>query len=251
MPFLVAISLVLPLTLLSALIGIRIGRRIRGGLGDSERTQLFGVQASLLGLLALLLGFSFAMAETRYDLRKQLVIDESNAIGTARLRAGVIGDERGQKMQQLLDDYVVTRLAGYRAPDDAGLRAAIDRSLQLQRELWARVTELGRERPQSLPVSLLMQSLNEVIDLHTKRVAAGRNHVPAPVLVMLLFVAAVTMGWVGAGAGIGYRRAAPTTLLLSLLISLVIGVIVDLDQPRGGLIRISQAPLAELLPSPP
>lgn len=244
MTFLLAISLVVPLTLVSALVGIRVGRRIRAGLSEGERTQLFGMQASLLGLLALLLGFSFAMAQSRFDLRKQLVIDESNAIGTTRLRAGVVGDG---EMQRLLDDYVGIRLRGYRAPSDLGLDSAIDRSLRLQAELWARMTELARAHPQSLPVSLLMQSVNEVIDLHSKRVAAGRNHVPTPVLVMLLFVAAVTMGWVGAGVGVGNRRGTSTTVLLSLLISLVVGVIVDLDQPRGGLIRISQQPLADLL----
>jgi len=231
-----------PLTLVSALVGIRVGRHLRAGLSESERTQLYGMQASLLGLLALLLGFSFAMAQSRFDLRKQLVIDESNAIGTTRLRAGVVGDER---MQRILDDYVATRVGGYQARN--GLDSAIGRSLRLQHELWARMTELARAEPQSLPVSLLMQSVNEVIDLHTKRVSAGRNHVPTPVLVMLLFVAAVTMGWVGAGVGASNRRGTSTTLLLSLLISLVVGVIVDLDQPRGGFIRISQRPLAELL----
>jgi hypothetical protein len=251
MPFLVAVSSSLALTLLSALIGIRVGRRMRGGFGDSERTQLYGMQASLLGLLALLLGFSFAMAQSRFDVRKQLVVDESNAIGTTRLRAGVIGDEGGRDMQRLLDEYVGVRLRGYRARDQAGLGAAIDRSLMLQRELWTRMTELARERPQSLPVSLLMQSLNDVIDLHAKRVAAGRNHVPRPVLLMLLVVAVVTMGWVGAGVGVGQARGTVTAVILSLLISLVVGVIVDLDEPRGGLIRISQAPLGELLQPPP
>lgn len=248
MTFVVALGIVVPLTLASALVGVRVGRRIAGELSDSERTQLYGMQASLLGLLALLLGFSFAMAQTRFDLRKQLVVDESNAVGTARLRAGVVGDE---PMQRLLDDYVAVRLAGYAARDDAALAAVIDRSLALQRQLWTRISELGRRQPQSLPVSLLMQSVNEVIDLHTKRLAAGRNHVPGAVLLMLLFVAAVTMGWVGAGVGVGHRRGTATTLLLSLLISLVVGVVVDLDQPRAGLIRISQRPLAELLQSPP
>jgi hypothetical protein len=239
-------SLVLPLTVLSALVGIRIGRRIRGELTDTERTQLYSMQASLLGLLALLLGFSFAMAETRFDLRRQLVLDETNAIGTARLRAGVVGDEHGYAIERLLDDYIATRLRGYQARDAAGLHAAVDRSLQLQGELWTHVTAIEREQPQSLPASLLMQSVNEVIDLHTKRVAAGRNHVPTAVLVMLLVVAAVTMGWVGAGVGVGHRRGTATTLLLSLLTSLVVGVIVDMDTPRAGAIRVTQTTLSDL-----
>jgi hypothetical protein len=246
MPLVLVISLVLPLMVLSALVGIGVGRRIRGDLPDTERAQLYGMQASLLGLLALLLGFSFAMAETRFEMRKQLVVDETNAIGTARLRATVVDDEHGRAIQQLLDDYIATRLAGYQAGDAAGLQAAIDRSLRPQGEMWTRVTAIVRERPQSLPASLLMQALNDVIDLHTKRVAAGRNHVPTSVLVMLLVVAAVTMGWVGAGVGIGNRRGTVTALLLSLLISLVVGVILDMDAPRAGVIRVTQTTLGDL-----
>lgn len=246
MPLAVASSLVLVLTVLSALVGIRIGRRIRADLTESERAELYGIQASLLGLLALLLGFSFAMAETRYDQRKQLVVDEANAIGTARLRAAVVDDEHGRAIERLLDDYIATRLRGYRSSEEAGLHAALDRSLQLQDELWTHVTAIAHDQPQSLPASLLMQAVNAVIDLHAERVAAGRNHVPAAVLVMLLFVAVVTMGWVGTGVGVSYRRGVATTLLLSLLVSLVVGVIVDLDSPRAGVIRVTQTTLSDL-----
>jgi hypothetical protein len=245
-PFIVAMSIVLPLTVLAGLVGIRIGRYLRDRTNESERAQLYRIEASLLGLLALLLGFSFAMAGARFDLRKQLLLDETNAIGTARLRAGALHDERGYAIQHLLDEYIATRLRGYRARDDAALHAAIDESVRLQREIWTRVSAITNDRPQSLPAALLMQSTNEVIDLHTKRVAAGRNHVPIVVLLMLLVVAVVTMGWLGASVGISERHGTMTTVVLSLLIALVVGVIVDLDEPRAGLIRVSPATLVEL-----
>ncbi len=246
MPLVSVAVVVVVLTLVAAIAGVRLGRRHRDRLSDSARTQMYGLEASLLGLLALLLGFSFAMAESRYDLRKQLVVDEANAIGTARLRASVIGDARAVEIRRLLGEYVATRLGGYRARDAAGLRAALAESERLQGEIWARAGALARQDPRSLPAALLLQSLNEVIDLHAKRVAAGQNHIPTVVLLTLLAVAVVTMGWVGACIGFSTRRGTVPMLLLSLLISSVIVVIVDLDQPRVGLIRVTQTSLSDL-----
>src|SRR4051812_23455935 len=157
-PLALVVLVVLLLTILASLVGIRIGRRRRATLTESERSQLYGMQASLLGLLALLLGFSFAMSETRYDLRKQLVIDEGNAIGTARLRAAAVPDDPGRDIQRLLQEYVATRLAAYRAPDLAGVHLALGESARLQREIWARASELAKRDPHSLPASLLLQS---------------------------------------------------------------------------------------------
>ena len=242
----VTAALALALTVLSSLVGLRIGRRLRDGVTDTERAQLYGVQASLLGILALLLGFSFAMGETRYDLRKQLVVEEANAVGTARLRASVIGGARGLELERLLGRYVTVRLEGYRARDAAGLHAALDESERLQRHAWKLASAIAAADPRSLPAALLLESLNQVIDLHAARVAAGRNHIPMVVLFMLLAVAAVAMGWVGAGIGVSSRHGLGMVLVLSLIVSLVIAVIVDLDQPRSGLVRIDQTTLGDL-----
>lgn len=246
MPFYVQALLTALLTLTVSQVGIYVGRRIRSTVTDSARSQLMGMQASLLGLLALLLGFSFALAETRYDVRRHLVIEEANAIGTARLRAGAVPDDPGYAIQSLLQEYVTTRLAAYRAADAAGVRRALDESARLQREAWSRASALARRDPHSLPASLLLQSLNDVIDLNAERIAAARNHIPTIVLVMLIVVALVTMGWVGACVGVNHGRGTPTVLVMSLLISMVVTVIVDLDQPRRGLIRVSQASLIDL-----
>jgi hypothetical protein len=245
-PLFVAIPLTLSLTVLSAMVGIHIGRSQRATVTDSEREQIHRIAGSLLGLFALLLGFSFIMAETRFDLRKQLVVEEANAVGTTRLRAGTVADERGRAIQRLLDQYVTVRLRGYAAANPAALQAAIDESVRLQDEVWLRVAALARDDPRSLPVSLLVQSTNELIDLHATRVAAGRNHIPTAVLAMLFIVSVLTMGWVGASIGVSHRHGTTTAILLSLIVALVIGAIIDLDAPRAGLIRVSQAALLDL-----
>ena len=115
MPLIVVAAAVFGLTLLAAVVGARVGRKLQARLSDPERFQLFGVQASLLGLLALLLGFSFAMGQTRYDVRRRLVVDEANAIGTSRLRAAAVPEPTGSEIQALLETYVESRLAIVRA----------------------------------------------------------------------------------------------------------------------------------------
>ena len=245
-PLLVIAVAVLGLTMLAAAVGVRVGRKLQTRLSDTERFQLFGIQASLLGLLALLLGFSFAMGQTRYDARRRLVVEEANAIGTSRLRAAAVPDPAGSEIRALLEAYVETRLAIVRARTDAGANAAIAESERLQREVWSRAANQARAEPRSIPTGLLLQSLNEMIDLHASRIGAARNHIPSTVLTALILVAFAAMAWVGASFGSTGRRGMVTTLILSALIAFVITVIVDLDQPRAGLIRVSQRALLDL-----
>ena len=122
----------------------------------------------------------------------------------------------------------------------------MEASERVQREVWSRAASLARAEPRSIPDGLLLQSLNEMIDLHALRLGAARNHIPPTVMTALVIVAIVAMGWVGASFGCTGRRGTVTTLILSALIAFVIAVIVDLDQPRAGLIRVSQAPLTDL-----
>jgi hypothetical protein len=245
----VVASAVLGIIMLAALIGVRVGRKLGPKFTDAEMTQLYGIQASLLGLLALLLGFSFAMGETRYDLRKQLLVDEADAIGTCWLRAATVSAETGDEIKQLLQQYAETRLTRERVRTATEINAALAQSSHLQLEMWSRAAKLAKRDPRSLPVSLLLQSLNEMIDLSSKRHDATRNHIPWTVLALLVIVAVAAMGWVGAGLGSSGEHSLVPLLIVSVLIALVITVIVDLDQPRSGLIRLGHTPLLDLLRS--
>jgi hypothetical protein len=241
--------LVLGLTTLAAISGVYLGRKLGPTMNDAELTQLYGIQASLLGLLALLLGFSFAMGETRYDLRKKLIVDEANAIGTSWLRAAALPEDQGAEVKRLLQQYARVRLLREHVRRAADVDAARAQATRLQLATWSRAAAIAQKDPRSQPVSLLLQSLNEMIDLSSKRLEATRNHIPGTVLVLLVIVAVAAMGWVGAGLGTSGPHSLAPTLILSLLIALVITVVVDLDQPRSGLIRVSSTPLLDLVRS--
>lgn len=233
--------------LLAAETGCRFGRRFRAAGDDHVKTHVGALQGALLGLLALLLGFTLAMAVSRYDTRKDLVIAESNAIGTAYLRTRLLGEPYRAEAANLLRAYVDARLAFYNAGNDAGrLEAANTETARLQQKLWAVAVAAATQEPRSIPAGLFVQSLNELIDLHEKRLRALENRVPEVVFYLLFAVAAAGIGFIGYGSGLNGRRYFKSTALVSLLIVLVIVVIVDLDRPRRGLITVSQNSMLQL-----
>ncbi len=201
----------------------------------------------MLGLLALLLGFTFAMTVSRFEVRKQLVLDEANAIHTTFLRAQLLPQPQRQEVSQLLRQYVEVRLKFYQAGVDPGrLREAERQAEQLHLLLWSYAAAIGEKDPRAVTTGLFLQSLNEVIDLYAKRLTALENHVPEIILVLLYSAALVANGLIGYGCGLGGRRNFYVTLTASMLIAFVIWVIVDLDRPRRGLIKVGQERLLDL-----
>ena len=227
-------------------ISFRFGHR-RAAVEERLRAHVGALQAALLGLLALLLGFAFAMAVSRFDTRKALVLEESNAIGTTYLRARLLPEPQRQELKQLLRAYVDARLAFYDAGTDANrLGAASSAAAQLSERLWSIAASLAEKEPRSVPLGLFVESLNDVIDLHEKRLQALENHVPEAVLYLLYGVAAVALGFIGYGCGLDHQRRAVSTALVSVLIALVLMVIIDIDRPRRGLIKVSQDSMVRL-----
>jgi hypothetical protein len=239
------------LLLVSTELGFRRGRVIRGSLEDPAKSELTTLQGAMVGLLALLLAlllaFSFAMAESRFDTRRQLVLEEANAIGTTYLRSQSLAQPDQTKVVALLREYVANRLKYYAAGIDPEKLDKVNKQTdQLQTELWAQAMDAINKDPHSISVGLFISSLNEVIDLHMKRDIARQNHVPEAVLLLLFLVATLTMGIVGFGCGIGDWRNLSVTVTMCLIITLVILVIMDLDRPRRGLIRVSQQSMVDL-----
>ncbi len=233
------------LFLLAAEVGFRGGRR-HGRRAADRGPQIGTIQGALLGLLALLLGFSFAMAQSRYDARRALVVDEANAIGTAYLRAQLLPRPEAQEIADALRRYVDVRLMRLREHvDELTLREALEESERLHDYLWARAVKAAQQDPRP-STSLFIASLNEVIDVHTERLAAFRQHVPESVLLLLYFVAAVAMAVTGYAAGLGDQRSLGPTVATAILIAIVIVVIMDLDRPRRGLITVSQQSMMDL-----
>ncbi len=228
-------------------LGFLVGRRAASTTRDEARSEVGTVQGALLGLLALLLGFTFAMAMSRFEVRKQIILDEANAIGTTYLRAQLLPEPPRREISDLLRRYVTIRLAFYKAgADKEKLGAATAATAKLQTQLWSTAAALGEKDPRAITVGLFLQSLNEVIDLHAKALTALENHVPEIILILLYFVAVTATGLIGYGCGLGGVRNFFVTVVSSVLIAAVIIVIIDLDRPRRGLIQISEQRLVEL-----
>ncbi len=227
--------------------GFRLGRRVRAQFSDSARSEIGTIQGAMLGMLALLLGFTFSMALSRFEVRKQLVLEEANAIGTTYLRAQLLPEPPRREISQLLRHYVDKRLDFYEARNDREkLHRATIAAEKMHENLWLQATALGEKDPRSITSGMFIQSLNEVIDLHSKRLTALENHVPEIILLLLYFVGVVAMGLIGYGCGLGERRSFLVTTMAATLIAVVMMVIIDLDRPRRGLIKVSQQRLLDL-----
>ena len=227
-------------------IGFRLGRR-RGERRDNAAiTHVGELQTALLGLLALLLGFTFAMSVSRFDNRKALVVEEANAIGTTFLRSQFLHEPHRQAVARLIRDYVAARLVSWNDPDERARIAAHDTASRIQQDLWTHIGEGAAQQAASVPVGLLIHSLNQTIDLREESRAAVDNHVPEPVLFLLIFVTAVSLAFVAYRSGLTGQRRFVLNAMFALLIVLVLAVILDLDRPGRGLIKVSQASMIRL-----
>ncbi len=228
--------------------GHRFGRSRRGRHDEGAKAQTTAIQAAMLGLLALLLGFTFTMALQRFDSRSEAVIDEANAIGTASLRIGLLPNEVQADARKLMRSYLDRRLeAGSidvtRAEDRRRARAAEGR---IQEQLWSVAVRASEIDPRPTTTALFIQALNELIDVHGKRDAALRKHVPEVVLLLLFAVFIIAGAILGYSGGLAGARPVAATVAMSLLIVLVIFIIIDLDRPRRGVIRVSQESMMDV-----
>jgi hypothetical protein len=231
------------LFLATAAVGERRGRARRDAVGDPARSHIGVLQGAVLGLLGLLLAFSFSMAVGRYETRRNLVLAEANAIGTTWLRAGLLSAPHDVTVRALLRRYVDGRQAQLTGES---LAEAIREAEAIHAALWTHADAIARSEPRQGVVSLFVTALNELIDLHASRLAAFRNHVPETVYYVLYAVAAVAMGLAGYAAGLaGHQRLAPT-MCLAILFAVLITLITDLDRPWRGLIQVSQQPMIDL-----
>jgi hypothetical protein len=227
--------------------GFRLGRKAAARTAGNTESQLGVVAGGILAVLGLLLGFTMSMAVTRFEVRKQLVLDEANAIGTSYLRTSLLPAPDSTEIANLLREYVGVRLqyADVRGDLDR-LRTSREQALHLQNEFWTRAVACGQRDPSPVRSGLLLQSLNQVIDLESARWMAFQNHVPPTVVYVNFVVALLATILVGYAFGREGRRQVFATTMLVLAITVVLAVIVDLDQPRQGFIKVSQQPMFDL-----
>jgi hypothetical protein len=236
--------LIVLLGLLVVEAGFRLGRYWKKRTGQAKQDNVNSLVGATLALLAFLLVFMIGIASNRFDNRRQLVVAEANAIGTAYLRAGYLDEPDRTDIRNLLREYVDVRLEA--AADDAKIPQARARSEAIHTEMWTRAEAMARAHPDSDMGAIFIESLNAVIDLHTERIVAVFNRIPINIWLAIFFVAFLTLAMVGFSNGLGDSRNFFAQLALILVFSAVILLIVDLDRPGEGFLQVSQQPLIDL-----
>ncbi len=239
-----ALFVALVLVLLATVeVGFRVGSRMLVNADPHHHEHVVAARDGIGVLLSLLLGFTLAMALPRFDQRKQLVVEEANAIGTAALRAQALPEPLRTTELTLLRQYVDARMEFSEiGVSEAQLQAALARAGQLQKELWRAAAAEAQVRP-TPTMSLYLQSLNASIDVSEKRVSARENRIPGGAWFMLIVMSVLTC------LTVGYclqKRFWFVMLLTPLMIAIVLTLVADLDSPRNGWIRVQQPSMERL-----
>ncbi len=246
------VALLLLVLLVAIEAGYRAGKKFADVNDKPKKSQISAIQGSILGMLALLLGFTFSLSLQRYDTRSQAVINEANAIGTVALRAGLIPEALRASTKDLVREYLDLRIRASEIsldrPDER--RAILLQSEQVFNSLWAMAQQAGNEDPSALRSGYFVQALNDMIDAYGSRDAALSRHVPELVLFLMFGTLILTASLVGYGSGVAGHRATFAAYTLLLLIICLVFVVIDLDRPRRGLIEVSQQSLIDLRTSP-
>ncbi len=226
--------------------GYRIGLHLYSARDEARKSQISGVQGAVLGLLGLLLGFTFSMAVNRFETRRDLVLKEANAIGTAWLRTGLLPQTHQAPVKDLFRQYVDARLKYQSISyEPAMLAEGLRKCGEIESALWQHAEVAAKEAPTPITATFVV-ALNEMIDTAAERITAHRNRIPQVVWVLLIVVAACGCLTSAYGAGAHGARSAFTSYLLPLLITVVILFVFDLLHTHQGFVSISQQPLLEL-----
>lgn len=203
---------------------------------------------SLLGMLALILGFAFSIALERFDSRSDAVVEEANAIGTAYLRTAMLPEAYRAPTQQLFVQYLDARLQESRL----NLTQRSERDVQnqlagkLQTQLWQKASQAAGEDPNQVRTGLFIQALNEVIDAYGKRYAELNRHIPELVLLLLYGAFILSGGMLGYSAGVSSHKPSNAVYVMLTVVVPMMYLVIDLDRPRRGLINVDQTPMQSL-----
>lgn len=222
---------------LTFILGHRIRIRMAKRNPETEKVELSTINGMLLGLLGLLLAFSFSMSNSRFDMRRELIVEEANDIGTVVLRTYVLPDSVGVPIRESLRLYVEERIAFYESR--ANFRNAALHYLRadsLSQKIWSAVARQARLDNISVRTSEIIPALNAMIDITTTRRAAGEGTIPDSIL-YFLFVLCITSSFL-----IGYDNKGPIHWIVvvgfAAMLSATVFTIIDLDRPRTGIINM-------------
>jgi len=225
-------------------VGFRLGRWWQRRTPGEQEGPTGVLVGSLLALLAFMLAIATGMAADRFEARRALVMAQANDIRAAYLQAGYMPAPANDQLHELLRQYAPLQIG---TNDEQQLRANFARSAQLEDQMWSITEDVARTNSNDV-ISVFVESMTSVIQVHEQRVNAALNvRVPSTILVLLIGGAVLSLGMVGFGAGVTGQRSVITAVVLIVALGATIMLVLDLDQPRQGFITASQQPLIDVV----
>lgn len=229
------IAIILFFSMLTAIwIGYKIG--LKKTKTDNKNSE---ISSSLLGLLALILGFTFAMAGSRYENRKNNLIDEANCIGTAILRSDIYPDSLKNEFKKDFEAYLNSRRDYYLLDnDEVKLTASLKQSAVASERLWNRATFFAKDKNYFIQSNMMIPALNQMFDSASTSNMVLNSKVPETIVYLLLAFSVIISFFIGYNSGLEKKINTKFITGFCFLICIVIFITLDLDRPRRGLIKL-------------
>jgi hypothetical protein len=207
--------------------------------------QIGLVRTSTAALVAFLIGFAFSGAASRFINRQDIIVLEANALSTAYLRADTIAEPQRGELKAALKEYTADRVKLLSREGRDQIEPLLAKVRGLHQRMWR--SALNATKDNAPLKGIVLPSINEVIDLNSTHLAAARRHLPIPIMAVLLATAAISVGMIGFGNGRIGRRFSLLDAVYGIVLAAALWMIIDLDYPRFGFIRVSNLPLVETL----
>jgi hypothetical protein len=238
-PLLLSIGLCVAMLGCSQL-GYRVGLRQHAAIHSSAQVGV--IEGAIFGLLGLLLGFTLQSSMLHLDEKRLLIVQEANAIGTAYLRVDLLDHSDQPEMRRLFRSYLEARLHVYDTVETGGdPQQAITQTLRWQQQIWTKAIESRHSESTQVSPGLVIRALNEMIDVTAARTFASRTKLPALIITLLFGAAIVSAMIIGYAMARQKHLSSVYALAFSFIISATIYTLLDLDNPRFGLIRLDAA----------
>jgi hypothetical protein len=229
--------------------GQRLGHVVRARSEHEKESAVSTIAAAILGLAAFMLALAFGTVWDRYDAKKALVREDAAAIRTAWQRSDFLPEAQRAEAVKMYERYVDARLDFVKAGslDRERLKGVLDETLQIQNNLWNMAVAEARKDMNSDVAALYIESLNDINNVHAERISVGiQTRVPIEISIVLLCITILGTAGVGYQTGIAGSRRSLTWPVLALSFALSFSLIVSLDRPDSGLIKVSQQPLMDV-----
>jgi hypothetical protein len=244
LPLIVIFILTLALVLVAVEVGYQAGLARQKAKTHEKEAPVGAMVGATLGLLAFLLAFTFGLGANLFQQKREVLLAEANAIGTTWLRAAFLPGAERDSARALLREYVDIRLA---AVESGEVEGAMRRSEEIHTALWEIATDAMNDEPRSVAAGLFVETLNDTIDLHAKRVqVALRSRIPPTIWYALYAISFFAFGTLGYHAGLGAANRSYATIAVAIIFSAVIWLIADLDTAAEGTLRVSQQALIDV-----